>query len=49
MLENDPTIREIVLEPVYLAPNEAVEIDAVPLLDQTGNLLRDQDGRVLYV
>lgn len=42
------TLREIILEPVYLAPVDLVDIDSQPLLDETGNRLRGEDGRVLY-
>jgi hypothetical protein len=48
MFEPAPVLREIILEPVYMPTLEAVDIDAQPLLDETGNRLRGEDGRVLY-
>jgi len=42
------TVREIVLEPIYLTPVELIDIDSRPLLDEKGNPLRAEDGNILY-
>lgn len=48
MKEPIPVIREIILEPPYLHPVDFVEADAEPILDTTGNEIRDTDGNVIY-
>ncbi len=45
---NSIDLREIILEPVYMPPLELVDMDAQPLLDEAGNRLRGEDGRILY-
>jgi hypothetical protein len=45
---NDPTMREIIMEPLYLAPVSLEEINSEPILDETGNPLRDEVGLVIY-
>jgi len=41
-------LREIVLEEIHMPPMQLVEVDAVPVEDETGNPLRDELGRVIY-
>jgi len=48
MFEPAPQIREVMLEPVYLRPVVLVEIDSQPILDETGNYVRDEDGNIVY-
>jgi len=48
MREPIPELRKVILEPVYLSPPDLVEAEAEPLLDDTGNLILDDEGRVIY-
>jgi hypothetical protein len=41
-------LREIVLEEIHMPPMQLVEADAVPVLDETGNPVRDELGREVY-
>lgn len=41
-------IRQIILEPVYLSPVDLIPADAQPVLDETGNPIRDENGLVIY-
>ena len=48
MKEPHPCLRKIILEPPYLHPVDFLPADAEPLLDETGNPIRDEDGNVIY-
>jgi hypothetical protein len=45
MIETVMPLREITLEPVWLVAVHAIDIDGQPLLDDTGNLIRDDHAR----
>jgi len=48
MIESMPTLRQVLLMPVYLRPVDLVEASAQPLLDETGNVILGEDGSILY-
>jgi hypothetical protein len=48
MFEPAPQLREVILEPVYLKSVVLDDIDGQPLLDETGNFIRDEDGNVIH-
>jgi len=47
-VETNPTLRKVILEPVYLSPPDMIEGDSQPLLDETGNFIRDEQGLIIY-
>lgn len=47
MIEPTPTSRVVVLEPAILRQIDLVEAEAEPLLDDTGNEILDDYGRVI--
>lgn len=48
MFEPVPTLREPILEIVYMHPIDLVSADASPILDQSGNPIRDHNGNIIY-
>lgn len=47
-IEPGPTLVKPILQPAILRKPDQVPGDAVPILDETGNELLDEDGRVIY-
>lgn len=47
-VEIRPSLRRVILEPVYLSLPDMIEADAQPLQDATGNKITDESGRVIY-
>ena len=48
MFEPVPTLRVPILEIIYMKPVDLVSADSWPILDQTGNPIRDHEGNILY-
>lgn len=46
--EPTPALRRVILEPVYLRRADLVAAEAQPILDHTGNPIRDDDGGIIY-
>lgn len=44
----DPAMRTLILEPVYLSPEVMEDAGAEPVLDDTGNPIRDEKGNVIH-
>jgi hypothetical protein len=44
----NPTMASLTLEPVYLTPPELVYAAAEPVLDGTGNPIRDEKGNEIH-
>ncbi len=44
----DPTMRTLILEPVYLSPEVTEDAGSEAVLDETGNFIRDEKGNVIY-
>ena len=44
----ETTMAQPILEPVYLTSPALVDADAEPVLDETGNPVRDEVGEIVY-
>ena len=44
----NPTMSSLVLEPVYLTPPVLTDVASDPVLDETGNPIRDEKGGEIH-
>lgn len=42
------SLREIILEEIYNVPVRLVDINAQPILDETGNHIYDETGDIIF-
>lgn len=48
MIIDPVTLREVIVEEMYLIPLYLHDVDCRPVLDDTGNPIRDETGAVIF-